>query len=86
MKLHVFDTFAYSSTGKILHFDVLIPDLNESLAHEYALQWLASIGESDATIRPSGCTFCHTVADLPQFTDEVTRKGYAIYKLEGCPA
>ncbi|MCE2572969.1 DUF2024 family protein [Motilimonas eburnea] len=86
MKLHVFDTFAYSPSGKIIHFDVLIPEMNESLAHKFALQWLASIGEPNATIRPTGCTFCHTAANLPQFADEVTQQGFAIYKLEGCPA
>ncbi|MCE9685716.1 MULTISPECIES: DUF2024 family protein [Shewanella] len=86
MKLHVFDTFAYSKTGKILHFDVLLSERNEVKAHQRAIEWLDSIGEQGATIKPRGCTFCHTVADAPQFADEVARNGYAIYKLEGCPA
>ncbi|MCE2595055.1 DUF2024 family protein [Motilimonas cestriensis] len=86
MKLHVFDTFAYSPSGKIIHFDVLIPEKNELQAQQYALQWLASIGEPEATIKPSGCLFCHTSASLPQFADDVLKTGFAIYKLEGCPA
>ena len=86
MKLHVFDTFAYSQSGKIIHFDVLIPELNEALAHKFALQWLASIGEPHAVIKPSGCTFCHSSSRFPQFADDVINQGFAIYKLEGCPA
>ncbi|WP_158587121.1 hypothetical protein [Motilimonas pumila] len=30
--------------------------------------------------------FCYSSASLPQFADEVKRQGFAIYKLEGCPA
>ena len=86
MAIHVYDTFAHTATGKIMHFDVLISTRDDQKAFDYARQWLAEIGEQNAKVKSGNCAFCHTTADLPQFSDEIKRKGYAIYKLEGCPA
>ncbi|USH02225.1 DUF2024 family protein [Grimontia kaedaensis] len=85
MAIHVYDTYATSSSGKILHFDVLLREKSDELAVKYAKAWLAEIGEADAMVKSGNCAFCHTTADLPQFDSEIDEKGYAIYKLEGCP-
>ncbi|EOD79136.1 hypothetical protein D515_02053 [Grimontia indica] len=85
MAIHVYDTYATSSSGKILHFDVLLREKSDELAVKYAKAWLAEIGEADATVKSGNCAFCHTAADLPEFDSEINEKGYAIYKLEGCP-
>ncbi|RJG42586.1 DUF2024 family protein [Motilimonas pumila] len=45
MTLHVFDTFSYSGSGRILHFDVLLPEKDEQRAIACARQWLTSIGD-----------------------------------------
>ncbi|CZF85035.1 DUF2024 family protein [Grimontia marina] len=85
MAIHVYDTYATASSGKIMHFDVLLREKNDELAVKYAKAWLVEIGEADATVKSGNCAFCHTTADLPEFDGEINEKGYAIYKLEGCP-
>ncbi|KXF80247.1 DUF2024 family protein [Enterovibrio coralii] len=84
MAIHVYDTYATASSGKILHFDVLQRVKDDVLAVKYAKAWLAEIGEPDANVKSGNCAFCHTTADLPQFEHDLNEKGYAIYKLEGC--
>ncbi|WP_434341348.1 DUF2024 family protein [Motilimonas cestriensis] len=86
MSVHVFDTYAYTAAGKRLHFDVLLPTRDAELALTIAQKWLSEIGEEGAEIRSGGCSFCHSAASLPEFDDTIKKQGYAIYKLEGCPA
>ncbi|MCE2572961.1 DUF2024 family protein [Motilimonas eburnea] len=86
MSVHVFDTYAYTSKGKRLHFDVLLPTKDAELALTTARKWLTEIGEADAEIRRGGCAFCHTSISVPEFDETIKQQGYAIYKLEGCPA
>ncbi len=85
MAIHVYDTYATASSGKILHFDVLMRVKDDDLAVKYAKAWLAEIGEADATVKSGNCAFCQTTADLPQYDQELNQNGYAIYKLEGYP-
>lgn len=86
MSVHVFDTYAYTASGKRLHFDVLLPTKDAALALITAKKWLSEIGEEGAEIRRGGCAFCHSTASLPEYDDTIKKQGYAIYKLEGCPA
>ncbi|GIU20676.1 MULTISPECIES: DUF2024 family protein [unclassified Shewanella] len=86
MSIHVFDTYAYTTSGKRIHFDVLLPKRDAELALTIAKQWLNEIGEQGAEIRSDGCSFCHTAPSVPEYDEAIKRQGYAIYKLEGCPA
>ncbi|RXJ71742.1 hypothetical protein CS022_20060 [Veronia nyctiphanis] len=85
MAVHVYDTYATSKEGKILHFDVLMPVKDDDLAVKYAKNWLSEIGLEGATVKSGNCAFCHTRNSVPQYDEEISSKGYAIYKLEGCP-
>ena len=83
---HVFDTYAKTSTGKIIHFDVILEEQNQQKAIESAQIWLQSVGIDDATVSSGNCFFCHSLQELPPgLTAEMNTQGYAIYKLEGCP-
>lgn len=83
--LHVFDTFATSAHGRIMHFDVIIDSQDEAQAMEAARSWLKKIGEASVEVKVKSCVFCHSVSSQ-QLADVVAREGYAIYKLDGCPA
>lgn len=83
--VHVFDTYATTSKGKIMHFDVLITELDSEKALNYAQQWLQSIGEGDAQLTSKNCVFCHSDVAPPQYEAEINQQGYAILKMEGCP-
>lgn len=84
--LQVYDTFATTSSGRIMHFDVIITTVDQDRALAAARDWLASIGEADSVVKASSCMFCHSVAEQQALSREIEKKGYAIYKLEGCPA
>ncbi|MGR9054183.1 MAG: DUF2024 family protein [Gammaproteobacteria bacterium] len=82
---HVFDTYAKTAKGRIMHFDVVLDEQDREQAIKYAKQWLESIGEPDAGINQSQCVFCHSTEAPPEMRQQIDEQGYAIYKLEGCP-
>lgn len=82
---HVFDTYAKSSQGKIMHFDVVMDEKDAAKALAYAKEWLSGIGFSDAVIMQENCVFCHSAEAPPELREQIDRQGYAIYKMEGCP-
>lgn len=85
-EVHVFDTYAVGSKGRILHFDVVLEEKSADRALACARDWLAAIGESEATVKQESCCFCHTSADAPDdVRQDLARQGYAIIRLEGCP-
>lgn len=82
---YVFDTYAKTETGRIMHFDVVLDEDNQEKAIQCALHWLQSINHHNAQVTPSNCMFCHSLEPPQSIRDEINRHGYAIYKLEGCP-
>ena len=82
---HVYDTFAKTSKGAIMHFDVVVDEQDPLLALNYARAWLESIGQADATVTQENCCFCHSAEAPPELRKQINEQGYAIYKLEGCP-
>ncbi|MGR9044100.1 MAG: DUF2024 family protein [Gammaproteobacteria bacterium] len=83
---HVFDTYAKTTKGRIMHFDVVLDTKDQERAMQYARQWLESIGESDAIVNQANCVFCHSAEAPPELRKQIDMQGFAIYKLEGCPA
>jgi hypothetical protein len=85
-RIFVFDTFARSAAGRILHFDVVLPENDHSRALEAARAWLAGLGLEGAVVNPENCCYCHSEPTAPTgMRDEIASRGFAIYKLEGCP-
>lgn len=85
-EIHIFDTFARTATGRIMHFDVVLPENDPAQALWAARDWLLSIGESGAIVNAENCAYCHSEPDAPPgMLGEITARGYAIYRLEGCP-
>ncbi|NOT86152.1 MAG: DUF2024 family protein [Methylococcaceae bacterium] len=83
---HVFDTYATTAKGRTLHFDVVLDEQNPELALDYAQQWLQSIGEGDANVSLKTCVFCHSAEVPVALRNDIDKRGYAIIKMEGCPA
>jgi len=82
---HVYDTFAKTSKGITMHFDVVLDQQDQGLALTYAKEWLQSIGHADATVAQENCCFCHSAEATPEMREQINVQGYAIYKMEGCP-
>ncbi|MCL7422676.1 MAG: DUF2024 family protein [Methylobacter sp.] len=82
---HVFDTYAKTDKGRIMHFDVVLDEKDSEKALNYAKEWLKSIGQENATVTQENCCFCHSTEAPADLRQQIDRQGYAIYKLEGCP-
>lgn len=83
---HVFDTYARTGKGRIMHFDVIIDEKDPGRALQCAKTWLGNIGEADAEVSAKSCCFCHSAEAPAHLRQEIDTQGYAIFKLEGCPA
>ena len=83
---HVFDTYAKTVKCKIMHFDIVLDEKDQEKAIDSAKAWLESIGEADALVNQSNCVFCHSTEAPPELRQQIDARGYAVYKLEGCPA
>ena len=81
---HVFDTYAKTSKGKTMHFDVVLDEQDQKKALHYAKEWLKTLGQEDATVVPENCYFCHSIEATAELRQQINDQGYAIYKLEGC--
>ena len=82
---HVYDTYAKTANGQIVHFDVIIDEKNQEKAMGHAKQWLENIGLENASVEQNSCTFCHSTEALPELRRQIDSRGYGIVKLEGCP-
>lgn len=82
---HVFDTYAKSAQGRIMHFDVVMDEKDAAKALAYAKEWLASVGFPDAIVTQENCMFCHSAEAPTELRKQIDAQGYGIYKLEGCP-
>ena len=82
---HVFDTYAKTSKGITMHFDVVIDEQDQQKALNYAKEWLKSIGQENAIVVPENCYLCHSLEAPADLRQQIDNHGYAIYKLEGCP-
>lgn len=86
MTIYVYDTYARTRSGTIMHFDVFVPHQDQAQALQCAKQWLSGIGYPDAQVNPENCAYCHAAAELPDhLRGDMAAHGYAIMKLEGCP-
>ncbi|MEN0105557.1 MAG: DUF2024 family protein [Pseudomonas sp.] len=83
MKVNVFDTHVRTRDGRYLHFDVLIEGHDQARANQFATQYLADRGITDADVEQSRCQFCHTEPAHPQIAAAVANQGYYILELQG---
>ena len=82
---YVYDTFAKTSKGKLMHFNVVIDESNQQIAIACALAWLTSLGFDEAIVTPENCYFLHSLDAPGAIRQQLDAQGYAIYPLEGCP-
>jgi len=85
MNIQVYDTYARSKDGAIVHFDVFLPENNDAKALAFARAWLTSIGEDGSKLTQERCRFCHTESAIAEVSLMIETHGYFILQMEGCP-
>ncbi|MEZ5492081.1 MAG: DUF2024 family protein [Gammaproteobacteria bacterium] len=87
MEIDVYDSYAKTTDGRLLHFDVFVRSgTDPDVALRRGREWLASIDENPAGLEQSRCNFCHTEAANPEVQRAVEFEGFFILQMEGCPA
>ena len=81
MKIHVYDTHVYTTSGEHLHFDVLVNDGNVKRVKQYAEGYLASLGIRGEHIQQSRCNFCHSEIANPEVQNNIASQGHSIIRL-----
>lgn len=86
MQIDVYDTYATSKKGHIIHFDVFLPEgEGKEKALRYAHAFLADIGESADALKQERCNFCHSQSANDEVEKQIEQSGYFILQMEGCP-
>ena len=86
MKVAVWDTYVLKKDGKIMHFDIIVPNhiKDESLIFEYGKRYLKSKDQEGQTLTSQECQFCHIKSVTPQWKKAIDQDGYAIIEMENC--
>jgi len=86
MEIDVYDSFAISRKGYIIHFDVLVEKgTTKNKAFEYGRLWMVEIGENEIGLNQDRCNYCHSKQANKDIQKAILKKGYYILQLEGCP-
>lgn len=86
MKIDVYNSYATSQKGHEMHFDVLVKaGTPAEKAHAYGQAWMTGIGENPQGFAQKRCNFCHSEETVGKIHDAVSRDGYYILQMEGCP-
>lgn len=75
VNVDVYDMYAHTTEGHLLHFGVLLPSGNGEWTVDYAREQLQSIGMNVDSIRQNHYRFCHTG----------TASQVIKLQVEGCP-
>ncbi|WP_374661230.1 DUF2024 family protein [Inhella sp.] len=86
MEIAVYDTYVPRPDGRVMHFDVLVPAADHTLAQVlvYARLYLASKGLPNLGLDAQACHFCHTEYAAPGARQAIEQAGYAIIELAHC--
>ncbi len=86
MQIAVWDTYVTRKDGKVMHFDIMVPDelKDENVIHNYGKEYLKKKGQEGQPLTSAESKYCHTEKIKPQWEADVQTKGYYIYEMENC--
>ena len=86
MKIAVFDTYVSRPDGRVMHFDILVPDAGKDIEQVlgFGRRYLAARGVPAENLTAQECRFCHIESASEPVQAEVDRIGFAIIELGNC--
>lgn len=86
MQIAVFDTYVTRPDGRIMHFDILVPNQGKDLATvlQYGHLYLTTKGVPAENLTTRECRFCHIESASATVEQEVLAKGFAIIEMQHC--
>lgn len=85
--IEVYDTYAQTSDGNLIHFDVLVkPGMSKNQINQFAEEYIQSISQAtDITLKIARCNYCHSAPGNEEIDQAIESHGHYILPLEGCP-
>lgn len=86
MNIAVWDTYVTKKDGKVMHFDILVPEAikDTAIIYLYGKEYLKSKGQEGQPLTSKECKFCHVETLRPYWESDINSKGYYIIEMENC--
>jgi hypothetical protein len=86
MQVAVWDTYVTKKDGKLMHFDILVPESEKEEANIlcFGLEYLKSKKQEGQPLTSKECTFCHIEKASEEISSSILEKGYYIVEMQGC--
>ncbi len=85
MKVAVWDTYVKRPDGRIMHFDIIVPDgTPQEKVYSFGLEYLRSKGLSKSTLTQKESRYCHSEMARSEVQKAISEKGYYIFEMENC--
>lgn len=86
MKVSVWDTYVKREDGKLMHFDILVPNSvnNEQIVLNYGTSYLKSKTFKTESISSKICKFCHIEQATNTVENDIKNKGFSIIEMKHC--
>lgn len=86
MKVAVWDTYVTRKDGRLMHFDIIVPEeLKEpTVIYTFGNHYLKTKGQEDQPLTSNECSFCHIEAVKSDWEVDIAKNGYFIYEMENC--
>ncbi len=86
MNVAVWDTYVRKEDGTVMHFDILVQDLNQHQDQilAYGRTYLEGKRLSGDLLQASRCQFCHVESASAEVLASIHKDGYHIIELQNC--
>ena len=86
MYISVWDTYVQRQDGKVMHFDILVPqDLKDtSEIFAFGKDYLKSKPFATRELTSKECQFCHIEKASEEVEVSINSKGYFIIEMQNC--
>ncbi len=86
MRVSVWDTYVQREDGKVMHFDILVPNTitDEETIFGFGKQFLKTKPFDTRHLAAKECRFCHIEQATEQIISSIQRVGFHIIEMENC--
>ncbi len=86
MKVAVWDTYVKKEDGKIMHFDILVPDdlTDKEIVFSLVNKYLDTKDFKTNKITTNECQLCHVEQATDEIVLSIEKTGYFIIEMENC--
>lgn len=86
MKVSVWDTYVTRQDGKVMHFDILVPEelKDADKIFSYGKEYLSDKAVKSETLTSDECKFCHVEKATDEMVSQINKTGFFIVEMENC--